>query len=231
MALLDQEEQAAAAAVVEGGTGAEGADTAAVTDGPDAAMPAAASAGGMKCAADGSESSPPGIPIAKAAGSLSPFAAAAAIVGSAPAGGLQQSLLKRFGSGTAPHRTSLDNSMHGGGAGGSMHGRRSTASMRGSMSALEALRRARERKSYAEQLSALGKEPSAHGGQAASALGGKMSPLESAGSDSYKGPIKDPSAASAWDFKWLANRLALEGSAHGNPHAARYAKYVGYVGV
>lgn len=44
----------------------------------------------------------------------------------------------------------------------------------------------------------------------------------SAGSLSgYRGPVKDPGVASAWDFSFMANRLALEGSAHGNPHAAR----------
>jgi hypothetical protein len=42
------------------------------------------------------------------------------------------------------------------------------------------------------------------------------------GDDSYRGPVKDPHVASAWDFSFMANRLAMEGSAHGNPHAARY---------
>ncbi len=46
---------------------------------------------------------------------------------------------------------------------GSVHSRRVGGSMRSGMSAMDALRRARERKSYAESLSALAKDPSQHG--------------------------------------------------------------------
>jgi hypothetical protein len=36
---------------------------------------------------------------------------------------------------------------------------------------------------------------------------------------SYRGPIKDPSSASLWDLQFMANRMAMEGSAHGNAYA------------
>jgi hypothetical protein len=48
-----------------------------------------------------------------------------------------------------------------------------------------------------------------------------------AGEQSYRGPVKDASTASLWDLQYMANRLAMEGSAHGNAYTQRSVCFVG----
>jgi hypothetical protein len=121
-----------------------------------------------------------------------------------------------------------------GGAEGSFHGR-SVGSLRGATSALEALRRARERMAATSTAAA----PPDSGTQAAggsvagacrapyAALGGGPGRALPAGledvqpDNSYKGPVRDVGTASLWDLQFMANRLAVEGSAHGNAYMQR----------
>lgn len=187
-----------------------------------------------------------------------------------PAGGVQ-------GSEGSDHDTGLlEGSLHSRGMG----------SWRGAVSALEALRRARERKSHAEglaQLAAAKEAPpslsgtlklggdaaadagaahaaaglphsstgvdsngpaaagqhrasfsrevaaaaaagadAGHGtgaeGGVAGSPGADVSGGDVAGAGSYHGPIRDLPSASLWDLQFMANRLAMEGSGHGNAY-------------
>jgi hypothetical protein len=133
-----------------------------------------------------------------------------------------------------------------GGLDGSVRGRRGLGSLRGATSALEALRRARERAAAAtvgNDVNALagggGGGVSADGrvAAAAAAAGGGVAVLPAPpeedgaatgaageggdGSVRYKGPVKDPGTASLWDLQFMAGRLAMEGSAHGNAYTQR----------
>lgn len=117
---------------------------------------------------------------------------------------------------------------------GSFHGR-SMGSLRGATSALEALRRARERMAATPTAAAppdsstqAGPGSGAGFGQAPhAALGSTPGRALSAGledlqpDNSYKGPVRDASTASLWDLQFMANRLAMEGSAHGNAYMQR----------
>ena len=141
-----------------------------------------------------------------------------------------------------------------GGVGGSLRGG-AGGSLRGSMTALEALRRARERRGQQHM------EPVAKGGggggaaaaaSAGTGSGAPQPPLASAAADgdidgekaqaqapaprgagaalsaagAAVGPRErrvvalDPSSLT-WDMQFMAQRLAREGSAHGNQHAAK----------
>ncbi|KAG2495634.1 hypothetical protein HYH03_006234 [Edaphochlamys debaryana] len=51
-------------------------------------------------------------------------------------------------------------------------------------------------------------------------LGAAAAAAASAASGSYKGPVKDMAAATAWDMSFMANRLAAEGSGHALQHYA-----------
>lgn len=120
------------------------------------------------------------------------------------------------------------------GAEGSFHGR-SMGSLRGATSALEALRRARERMaatstaaSPPDSSTQAGPGSGSGVGQAPhAALGSTPGRALSAGledlqpDNSYKGPVRDASTASLWDLQFMANRLAMEGSAHGNAYMQR----------
>jgi hypothetical protein len=103
-------------------------------------------------------------------------------------------------------------------------------SLRGATSALEALRRARDRVAAAAAASA-GREvgraaqgvhpaPDAH-----SWLPAAGPDDITAGGSTYKGPVKDSDTASLWDMQFMANRLAMEGSAHGNAYTQRCATW------
>jgi hypothetical protein len=128
----------------------------------------------------------------------------------------------------------------GGGVGGSMRGGGGYAggSLRGSMTALEALRRARERRSHADMgggdpSSSSPAPPSPLLGLAAGSL--TSTPLASpAAAHTLAGTVASPTPLSpegsrggdpsnlAWDLQFMAHRMALEGSGHGNEAAARW---------
>jgi hypothetical protein len=114
---------------------------------------------------------------------------------------------------------------------GSTH-MRGVGSCRGATSALEALRRARERAAAAAAASAGGDvegtwqgvhpAPAASNGPTAAGAAAAVGPDGvGAGVSSYKGPVKDCDTASLWDMQFMANRLAMEGSAHGNAYTQR----------
>jgi len=125
---------------------------------------------------------------------------------------------------------------------GSVH-RRAMGSLKGASSALEALRRARERAAAAAAAAgaagtaavdgaapplAAGAADTPGGSLAAAvaAAGGAAAASGGVGVDddpsrSYRGPVRDPGSASLWDLQFMANRLAMEGSAHGNTYTQR----------
>jgi hypothetical protein len=227
----------------------------------------AAGAADAAAAADGASSGlaagpePQAAAAAQAAGSrLLAAAAAARLEGTwhgPPSAGLDRSFSGRVSNMSGGGVQGSECSFHGAGSflEGSVH-RRGIGSLRGAVSALEALRRARERKSHADLGALAGgsgdagdahyapqqqqQQPAPAGPAAAAAdLGAGSSSAAiaiqpqqqqqqqrrasvdaaAAAEGSYRGPIKDPSSASLWDLQFMANRMAMEGSAHGNAYA------------
>lgn len=160
--------------------------------------------------------------------------------GELPAAG-QQKAARLSGEGRAGAAARLEGTWHGpsraspglgaaaaAGEGGSMHGPWG-GSVKGAATALEALRRARERRSFAEHLGLLGQLPPGEPGAQQSQLPQQQqheqglaadaaAAAAAAAGESYHGPVRDAAAASLWDLQFMANRLAMEGSAHGNAY-------------
>eukprot|EP00879_Flechtneria_rotunda_P009752 GHRR01010202.1.p1 GENE.GHRR01010202.1~~GHRR01010202.1.p1 ORF type:complete len:707 (+),score=240.27 GHRR01010202.1:2191-4311(+) len=112
-------------------------------------------------------------------------------------------------------------SVHGG-LEGSAHRAQGYGSVKGATTALEALRRARERRSYGGGLALLGVQDSQQQQQHEGSGGGSDCSIHSGAADSgYHGPVRDAPAAALWDLQSMAHRLAMEGSAHGNAYARR----------